>query len=154
MNSQKKSLQFRNVNKDDVEELSRLLNDLTEEAKYFFHPHPFDKKTLTDICSTDKDHYFVMTLNSKIVGYSMLRLFGYEIPSFGCCIRTGHEGKGYGFLITKLTIEKAKELGYEKVILKVYKNNIKAYNLYKKIGFQTDKKLRETDEIKMYINLA
>lgn len=149
MNGESNSLTFRSVSKDDVDELHDLLNNLTERKKNFFHPHPFDKKTIKEICSSTKDHYFVMLLNKKIIGYSMLRLFGYEIPSFGCCIRTGYEQEGYGTMLTQWTINKAKELGYHKVILKVYKENDSAFKMYKKIGFQVTGEIKSTNEIKM-----
>lgn len=144
-------LTFRSVGKDDVNELYDLCNNLTERDKKFFHPHPFDKKTLIEICSSTKDYYFVMLLNNKIIGYSLLRLFGYEIPSFGCCIRRGYENIGYGEKLTKWTLNKAKELGYKKVILKVYKNNERALELYKKVGFKTTGEIKSTKEIKMVI---
>jgi ribosomal-protein-alanine N-acetyltransferase len=147
------AIDFRPVNGGDVDEVYELLNDLTEQSKHFFHPHLFDRKTIVDICSSGRDHYFIMTVNGKIVGYSMLRLFGYSIPSFGCCIRNGYERRGYGTMLTRWTLEKAKELGYTKVILKVYEDNIIAFRMYKKIGFTTIGKNVKTNEIKMAINL-
>jgi len=88
-----------------------------------------------------------MKLEKKIIGYSFLRFFGYETPSFGCCIRNGYEKKGYGMILTKWTIEKAKKLGFNKVILKTYKENIPAQKIYKKIGFKI---IGETEDKKQY----
>jgi len=147
------SIVFRDIEKKDADEIYVFLNGLTDKEKSFFHPHPFDKKTIEEICSSKKDHYFVMTLGDKIIGYSFLRLFGYEVPSFGCCIRNEFQGKEYGKLITKLTIDTAKELGYKKIILKVYKDNIAAFKLYKKSGFGIVDKNKDTNEFKMAINL-
>jgi RimJ/RimL family protein N-acetyltransferase len=141
------SLTFRIVNKNDVNELFILLNDLPANAKKFFHPHPFDKQTVTGICTSKKDYYYVMEENDKIIGYSFLRLFGYEIPSYGCCIRNEYQSEGYGTLLTKWTMKKAKKLGYEKVILKVYKTNCVALKMYKKIGFKI---VGDTDDKKQY----
>ena len=126
-----------------------MLNELTPDAKKFFHPHPFDKKTITRICTSGKDHYFIMILNGKIIGYSMLRLFGYKIPSFGCCIRRGYDGMGYGSMLTAWTVKEAGELRYEKIILKVHKNNTFAFQMYKAIGFTITGEIPEKNEIKM-----
>ncbi|MBN1860288.1 MAG: GNAT family N-acetyltransferase [Candidatus Thermoplasmatota archaeon] len=144
---------FRPVKKDDINQLYTLLNELTPEAKFFFHPHSFDKKTITEICTSGKDHYFVMLLKDVIIGYSMLRLFGYKIPSFGCCIRSQYGGKGYGSMLTSWTLQKAKELNYDKIILKVHKDNSHAFQMYKKEGFVVTGEIPEKNEIKMEIQL-
>ncbi len=95
------------------------------------------------------DFCVVAELDGKIIGYSMLRLFGYKIPSFGCCVRTGYGGKGYGSMLTSWTVEKAKAMGYTKVILKVHKNNTIAFQMYKKIGFSITGEIPEKNEIIM-----
>lgn len=140
---------FRKFRRTDIDEIYNLLNNLSDESKKFFHPHPFDKKTLEEIYNAKKDHYFVLIFGEKIIGYSFLRLFGYEIPSYGGCIHKDYQGKGYGKMLTKLTVDKAKEIGYKKVILKVYKNNSAAFNTYKKTGFDIINDLKETNEWKM-----
>ena len=113
MNKLSNSFEFRLANQYDVDELYDLLNNLNNEVKLFFHPHKFDKNNLINICSSKQDHYFVMSLNDKIIGYSMLRLFGYSIPSYGCCIHPEYNGKGYGEKLTRLTLKKAKKLGFK-----------------------------------------
>jgi len=153
MNKCDGSLVFRALSKNDLEELYELLNNLSANAKKFFHPHSFDKPTLTKICESKKDHYFVAAVDRKIIGYSMLRLFGYEVPSFGCCIHRGFEGKKYGTVLAKWTIEKARELGYEKVILKTYKENVPALKIYKKIGFEIVGETKDEKQYKMEMRL-
>ncbi|RLF35796.1 MAG: hypothetical protein DRM99_03990 [Thermoplasmata archaeon] len=140
-------ISIRRLEEKDINELYELLQGLSEKAKKFFHPHSFDLNTLKNICKSKQDHYFVMTLENKIIGYSFLRLFGYENPSFGCCIRNGFENKGYGTMLTQWTTEKAKELGYKKVILKTYKENISAQKVYKKVGYKI---IGETEDGKEY----
>ena len=144
---------IRQAKENDVDGLYDLLNGLSVQNKQFFHPHPFDKKTLSEICSGKNDHYFVMSLNSQIIGYSMLRLFGYKIPSFGCCIHEKYQYQKFGTILTTWTINKAKELGFKKVILKTYKQNIPAQKLYEKIGFKTIGITEDNKQYKMEINL-
>jgi RimJ/RimL family protein N-acetyltransferase len=142
----KKPLIFRSFKKKDVKEVLILLNSLSKKNKEFFHPHAFDEKTLLKNLNSD-DHYFVLTLDEKIIGYSFLRFFGYEIPSFGCCIRKGFENNGFGTIITDFTIKKARELGYNKIILKTYRENTFAQKIYNKLGFKITS---ETDDKRQY----
>lgn len=142
-------IEFRDITKNDVDGLFDLLNNLSKESKMFFHPHHFDKKSLQQICTAMKDHYFVLTLNSTIIGYSMLRLFGYMTPSFGVCIRNGYENKGFGRMMLEKTMQKAVELGYKDVILSIHKENIRAINMYSKNGFIITFNNPRTGEIKM-----
>jgi RimJ/RimL family protein N-acetyltransferase len=153
MKTQNETIGFRSINEKDIDELYNLLNNLSWTAKKFFHPHSFDKNTITEICSSKKDHYFVMTVNGVICGYSFLRLFGFTIPSFGCCIRSGYEKRGYGTKLTRWTIQKAKEIGYKKIMLHVYKDNIIALNIYEKSGFTTINENINKNELQMEVNL-
>lgn len=143
----KESISIRDIEEKDAIELFDFLNNRDEKTKKFFHPHPFDMNTINDICKSKKDHYIVMFFGSTLIGYSFLRLFGYKIPSFGVIIRNNFSGKGYGALLTSWTIQKAKDLGYEKVILKTYKENIPAQKIYEKSGFKI---IGETDDKKQY----
>ena len=153
MKNKEKYPLIRSVEKRDVEELFNLLNDLDKKTKIFFHPHSFDYDTIESICKSKKDHYFVMILNKKIIGYSFLRLFGYEIPSFGIVIRKGFTGEDYGTFLTRWTIDTARKLGYKKVILKTYKENAAAQKLYKKIGFEITGESEDKKEYKMELKL-
>jgi len=147
-------IDFRPATGKDVNELFNLLNSLSDEVKKFFHPHPFDKRTLEQILTSKKDHYFVLTVNKKIIGYSMLRFYVYKIPSFGVCIRKDYENHGYGNLMTEKTMKKAIEIGYKEVILNVHEENSRAIDLYERIGFKAVQKNPDTREIKMKKSLA
>ena len=130
------SIIIKELKENDVRELFNLLNELDEKTKSFFHPHPFDIKSINDICKSKKDHYFVMFLKNRLIGYSFLRLFGYDVPSFGIIIRKGYIGRGYGTFLTKWMMNKAKDIGYNKIILKTYKDNLPAKRIYDKVGFK------------------
>ena len=153
MNQRKDSLIIRRIRKNDIDSLFNLLHNLSDTSKQFFHPHPFNKQTIKEICTSGKDHYFVMLLNNTMIGYSFLRLFGHTTPSYGCCIDRQFEQKGYGTILTKWTIKTAKQLGYSKITLKVYKDNTRALNMYNKIGFEPVDTDSNTKEIIMEYKL-
>ena len=140
--SYEKSMVFRRVNTDDADQLYKLLND-RGGGNRFFHPHRFNMKTLQEICRSKKDYYYVLVLNEKIIGYSMLRLFGTDTPSFGCYINRRYRGDGYGTLITQWTLDEAYRMGYKEVILHVHRENYVAIGLYQKAGFMyADEEIR------------
>jgi len=152
-NKQEVDFFIRSIEENDAMDIFNLLNDLDEKTKIFFHPHSFDFKTISNICRSKTDHYFVIFLKDKLIGYSFLRLFGYEIPSFGIVIRRGYTERGYGTILSRWTISKAKELGYKKVILKTYKENFHAQKIYKRIGFKIVGESEDKKEYKMELNL-
>jgi ribosomal protein S18 acetylase RimI-like enzyme len=128
---------LRKLHRNDLNELSDRLNNLSKEDKDFFHPHGFEINDLEKLLTLDYDHYFVFEKDNRVVGYSMLRTFGkYKIPTFGGIIWKDFRGKGYGSELLIETLFLAKEIGFDKVKLKVYKNNEVAFNLYKKHDFQ------------------
>jgi len=142
-----KNIFIREIKKEDVKDLYDFLDNIDDKTKEIFHPHSFNMNTITEICNSIKDHYFLMFLNENLIGYSFLRLFNTQIPSFGIIIKKTHSGKGYGTFLTDWTVEKARQLGYDKVILKTYKNNIVAKKIYEKIGFKI---IGETKDKKQY----
>lgn len=128
---------LRKLQKCDFKELEKRLNELSDEDKKLYHPHPFTKEALEQLINFDYDFYFVKILKGKIVGYSMLRTFGkYAVPTYGQVIWEEFRGTGLGSQILEETINEAKNLGFGIIKLKVYEHNYVAHNLYKKHGFK------------------
>ena len=126
------------LNEELVERLSKELQGLSERDKSFFHPHKFDIKSLEDLIKEKGNHYYVYLDDSgRFVGYGMLRTFGkYGIPTLGIVILREHRGYSHGKKLIEELIDKAHELGYQKIRLKAYHSNKIAYELYKKVGFK------------------
>jgi ribosomal protein S18 acetylase RimI-like enzyme len=127
---------FERLENKHINELYKMLNFCQKDEEYF-HPHSFDKRYLKSLLKERFNYYFVLIEDNKIIGYSMLRTFGrYPDPTFGGFIHRDYRRRGYGTELLKKTIDKAKELGFKRVLLKVHKDNEKAINLYSKIGFR------------------
>lgn len=142
---------FTELKKEHIDELHKLLNYCQKDKEYF-HPHSFDKRYLKRLPKQKMNHYFVLIEADKIIGYSMLRTFGiFPYPTFGGFVHRDYRGKGYGKELLKKTLKKAKELNFEKVLLKVKEENIIAINLYNKVGFKELQK--EKDQYWMEIEL-
>ena len=56
-------------------------------------------------------------------------------------------------MLSRWTINKAREIGYKKIILKVYKENERAFRMYQKTGFKVIGETEDTDEINMELLL-
>ena len=134
---------FRRLESRDIDKLHFLLNYCQKDEEYF-HPHSFDKRNLKKLVYQKHNDYFVLEEDNKIIGYSMLRTFGsFKKPTYGGIIDKDYRGKGYGESLLRNTLEKAKELGFKNVLLKVHDKNSKAIKLYNKVGFREIKKVEK-----------
>lgn len=122
--------------------LSLLFSDivkLNEDKK--FHPHAFDKDFANYLCSySGKDLYYIIVNESdinEVVAYGFLRGWdeGYDRPCLGIYVNKKYRGQGYSKLFMNFLHLAAKNRGSKEVMLKVYKDNLTAVNLYKKIGY-------------------
>lgn len=85
------------------------------------------------------ENEFWLVYNDKIVARSKLRhrltfALEHEGGHIGYGVRPSERQKGYGTLILKLTLEKAKDLGLDKVLLTCDKDNIASAKIIEKNG--------------------
>ena len=138
------------LDKKFAQSLSSELERLSQSDKGYFHPHQFVVGSVGNLGKEEGNHYYIyLDELGKFAGYGMLRTFGkYEIPTLGCVIWRRYRARGNGERLLKELIEKAQELGYRKIRLKVSSHNATAYRLYRKAGFiETGK--RENGQIWM-----
>lgn len=77
---------------------------------------------------------YLFKYKDKIVGYGLIRIEKSFLLSGG--LLSDHREKGLGSILFQELIEKCKEFDNQKPIdLEVLKSNVRAYNLYKKLGF-------------------
>jgi len=115
------------------------------ETVRLFHPHPFTAEEADRVCDASRrDLYFAAWDGDEVVGYSMLRGWeeGYEVPSFGVCVHPQRRGTGLGGELTRHAVEHCRALGVQTMRLTVFKENRRAAQLYRNLGFE----LRELDE--------
>lgn len=91
-------------------------------------------------------HTYFLMCGEKIIGRSEIRReLNAELENkgghIGADIRRSERKKGFGTLILKLTLEKAKELGLEKVLLSCDKNNVASAKTIEKCGGVFDKEI-------------
>ena len=127
-------IKYKKLNPFNSFGLYRFLKNNKDE---FFTPHKFDYLTILKNCF-NKDIYIIQLIDKKIVGYGMLRGWeeGYEIPILGIIIDKNYRGMGLSKDLMNFLHNIARTKGSIKVMLKVYKNNIVAINLYKKCNYE------------------
>jgi ribosomal protein S18 acetylase RimI-like enzyme len=132
------NIKIRKLKNTDTTNLFEFFGTLGEKSRNFFHPHPFDLATAEHICisATKKDVYIVATDTNKIVGYGFLVGMTNPKPVFGIGISDSHQGKGIGNKLMSKLITIAKQKRKQGITLTVYKDNTRAYSLYKKMGFK------------------
>jgi len=76
---------------------------------------------------------FVLELKGKVVGYIIYWVVGDEATIMTFAIDKEHQGKGLGEFLLK---ESLKVIEAKRILLDVRKSNIRAINLYRKLGFK------------------
>jgi ribosomal protein S18 acetylase RimI-like enzyme len=155
MNSPTAPGTIRRLQVRDEEQLFALFKAFAahEEITRYFHPHPFDRVTASEIAGySGSDMYFGFFWDGELVGYAMLRGWdeGYEVPAFGVAVAPGHEGRGVGRELLRASLEETRARGARKIILKVHNANERALRWYLACGF---KKTRTADDGQIVLEL-
>jgi len=74
-------------------------------------------------------------VNQSIIGTSWITFDGRRLHLHHIAVLPQYQKKGYGSLLTKKSLEFAKEKGYQ-IKLEVHQTNTNAIEIYKKIGFK------------------
>lgn len=86
-------------------------------------------------------HTYKATLDKEIVGTYVLKPnflgLGSHVANGSYMVHPKHQGKKIGYQITLHSLEEAQKLGFKAIQFNlVVATNIKAINLYKKVGFK------------------
>lgn len=132
---------------DDAQQLADHANKVFAETKFLSVGPEDGRKTAEHeikwIESVDKaERSLIITgkINNQIVAIGNLsaksnQRFQHRC-SLGISIQKDFWGKGIGTIIMKLLLDYAKKLDFEIAELSVVKDNVAAYHLYKKLGFE------------------
>lgn len=133
------------LNTEFVDRLSQRLQALPEADKGFFNPHDYDVATLIALLEQEDKHYYIyLDAHGNFAGYGMVRAWGgFDLPTLGCVIWPEYRRCGNGMKLVNHLVAKARQLGFNRIKIKVFKKNKVAYRLYRRAGFQ------ETGEVAM-----
>ncbi len=132
-------LRARPLGPSDVDVLAAFFGEIAADPTADrFHPHPFTAEAARAIAQHEgRDLYLGQFLDGRLVGYGMLRGWdaGYETPSLGIYLSAEVRGRGLSKALMEDLHDQARARGAEKVRLKVYKDNVRAVNLYEQLGY-------------------
>jgi len=150
----KKIPKIEEITKKDLNILANLLFNENKKYVKYFSPYINKDSFINAVLSTNKDSFYSIKLDEKIIGYISLRGLdeGYDNPRFGIFILKKYSNKGYGYEASKFVLNLCKEKNnFEYVDLKVNPKNKKAIKLYNSLGFNYLK--REGSENLMILKL-
>ena len=107
-----------------------------------FSPHPFTRAESSRVCShRGRDLYlgaFPEEAGTQMIGYGMLRGLdeGYSVPALGLCVLEESQSRGVGKMLLTHLLHACAVRGADRAMLKVKRDNLRAYRLYAKAGFQ------------------
>jgi len=137
---------------DDVERLLGFFAGLSEQSRYWFRPHGFDRdqaeRIANDACGP-QTFRLVAVFDDRIIGYAWFEPFQTwpDIPTVGLGVVDEFHDRGLGRAMMRALIERAREIGCAGLRLSVCKDNPRAQHLYTSLGYRID---GETDDGKQH----
>ena len=135
-------IKIRFSTKEDIIGLKKMFNKVVREKRFLPTLHEI---TIEDIRNDwfDLRHYdliLVAEIQGELVGQIQLERLEDDatqhVCEIGIIVDPDYRGKGIGSELLKKAIEKAKQLGFEKICLSTFHTNRIAIALYKKFGFR------------------
>lgn len=134
-------------NNVEIEKFEEFLLNLSKESQIEFnHFGIINKKTAHKIIHSEfnrKDKIkFFSVLDGKVVGYSFLIKFSKSTKKHNCTlgiiILDQFQNIGIGKKMCTHMIKKAWNKGFTKIWLNVFFDNVRAFKMYKSLGFQIE----------------
>lgn len=124
----------------DAKGIIECMQSVMDERKYLVSEYYLlTERGEQDRLRNIEDLTLVLDYGSEIVGVLTLQRGMYKknrhTASLGIAIRDGHRSRGHGTRLIENAIEWAREKDIEKIGLEVFSTNVKAIDVYKKIGF-------------------
>ncbi|MCL5035482.1 MAG: GNAT family N-acetyltransferase [Chloroflexi bacterium] len=130
---------------EDAEGIVNVLNPIIKQGGLTVFDTPFaveqEKEFLKKFPAGGIFHVAVGD-NGKILGFQVLESFASfthamdHVASIGTYVDIAMQGSGIGMQLSQKTFEKAKELGFEKILTYVLAINKPALKFYNKLGFK------------------
>ena len=137
-----RSVVIRYIREDDYERVLRYFGGLSEQSRYYFHPHPFDEASARMIAQTH-DGTDVTRLaatadgpDGPMVGYVFYDHPERTHPHTGLGIIDAYQGQGLGRLLVDAIVGEARRSGKPGLTLSANKPNHRALRLYSEAGFR------------------
>ncbi|MFH1539013.1 MAG: ribosomal protein S18-alanine N-acetyltransferase [bacterium] len=103
------------------------------------YPRPWSLKSFADeVARNEYAHYYVSTIDGKVVGYVGAWVFHGEAHITNIAVAHGYRKRKIGERMLAYLLEQCLRLGAETVYLEVRRNNLAAQRLYSRYLFMSD----------------
>jgi RimJ/RimL family protein N-acetyltransferase len=123
----------------DAGALRRFNDGLSAATRSVFLPHVYDEATIERYVVRDRaaqDRIYVLCRGEEIVGYFFLWDFDQPVPLLGVGLADAWQGQGLGEAMLRILIADARAAGCEAIELTTVPENVRAFRLYERVGFQ------------------
>lgn len=134
---------MRRARETDVESLRRIYNQMIEEDEYCLQIDFIESEDCRNwLLAHDKRHpFYVGEIEGEVVCWVSLApysvLYPYDwVAELSVCVRQDLRGKGLGGLLLKFIEQQAVRLGYYKIVLSCYTNNLRALHAFRHAGYR------------------
>lgn len=98
------------------------------------HSHPWKESMVRNLTSRGACH-FAMVMDDRVIGYFYAQNIVGEVSLLNIVVDTAMQGKGYGKQLTQFFLDQCEVLNAESAWLEVRESNVRAFELYQKLGF-------------------
>jgi len=135
---------FRFFSRDDLDDIWNIFNKVVQEGKYIPVINPvtsrFEKENWYFRQKEEDNIVVVAEIDKHVVGQCMIEHIGwdaaYHVGELGIIIAPEYRNIGIGQILIQESLIAAQDKPFEKIILSCFHTNLRALNLYKKLGFQ------------------
>jgi RimJ/RimL family protein N-acetyltransferase len=136
----KNIIKLRKIRKEDLKHFLKWWKDrdlINLTSRIYEESDDVLKKYFINFLKNSNDNHFIILLGDKVVGNISLMHNRDKTAEMHIVIGVKkYQGKGYGTLAINQAVKKAFEkLGYQKIIIEVRPDNLRAIKAYKKCGF-------------------
>ena len=136
---------IREFRKSDTASFCDAIGEVAQERRYILTTEAPSLQKINEWVETylNEPHaHFIAEDNGRVVGWAdIIRLKRpslAHIGNLGMGVLAAYRGRGVGNELIKHTLDKAWEIGLERIQLEVFSNNAAALNLYQKHGFEIE----------------
>jgi ribosomal protein S18 acetylase RimI-like enzyme len=138
------SIILRHLSKEDLNDIWNIFNEVVEEKQFIPVINPvtsrFEKENWY-FRQKDEDNIVVVAeIDNHIVGQCMIEHTYWDasahVGDLGIIIAAHYRNFGLGQYLIQEALKVARDKAFEKICLSCFHTNIRALNLYKRIGFQ------------------
>lgn len=98
------------------------------------HTHPWKESMVRNLSSRGACH-FAMLLDEQVIGYFYAQNIVGEVSLLNIAVAPKVQGNGYGKQLTEFFLLQCEQRQAESAWLEVRESNVRAFDLYQKLGF-------------------